>query len=213
MDASCVELHLNKASFLAHAGDLQGAADAAETSRKLDLADRFLNSNCVGHMMRAGRYAYAEELAAMFARDGDPATNLFDMEATWFELEAAKCHTRRNKFGRALKYYHAVLTHFNQFVEDQFDFHAYCLRRTSINAYMDLLKVEDSMYARDEFRAAAKGAVMLYVNLFDEPPAEKAAALEAKIAAMSADEAQKFREQIQATKEREEKEREKKENE
>ena len=206
MDASCVELHLNKASFLAHAGDLQGAADAAETSRKLDLADRFLNSNCVGHMMRAGRYAYAEELAAMFARDGDPATNLFDMEATWFELEAAKCHTRRNKFGRALKYYHAVLTHFNQFVEDQFDFHAYCLRRTSINAYMDLLKVEDSMYARDEFRAAAKGAVMLYVNLFDEPPAEKAAALEAKIAAMSADEAQKFREQIQATKEREEKE-------
>ena len=79
MDASCVELHLNKASFLAHAGDLQGAADAAETSRKLDLADRFLNSNCVGHMMRAGRYACAEELAAMFARDGDPATNLFDM--------------------------------------------------------------------------------------------------------------------------------------
>ena len=55
-------------------------------------------------------------------------------------------------------------------------------------------------------RRAAKGAVMLYVNLFDEPPAEKAAALEAKIAAMSADEAQKFREQIQATKEREEKE-------
>ena len=100
-------------------------------------------------------------------RERGPATNLFDMEATWFELEAA-CHTRRNKFGRALKYYHAVLTHFNQFVEDQFDFHAYCLRRTSINAYMDLLKVEDSMYA-ETVRAAAKGAVMLYVNLFDEP--------------------------------------------
>lgn len=205
IDASCVDLHLNKASILELAGDLHGAADAAETSRKLDLADRFLNSNCVRHMMRAGRYAYAEQLAAIFARDGDQATNLYDMEATWFELEAAQCHTRGKKYGRALKYYHAVLSHFQQFVEDQFDFHSYCLRRTAINSYLDLLKVEDKMYARQEFRDAAKGAVMLYVDLFDEPPEKKAAALEAKVAAMSAADADKFREELRVAKEREDK--------
>ena len=202
MDPSCVDLYLNKASILEHAGDLHGAAEAAETSRKLDQSDRFLNSNCVRHMFRSGRYAYAEQLAAIFARDGDPATNMFDMEATWFELEAARCHTRGKKYGRALKYYHAILTHFKQFVEDQFDFHGYCLRRTAIHAYLDLLKVEDRMYARPEYRDAAKGAVMLYVGLFDDPPAKKAAALEARIAAMPAEEAQKFREQLRLEKER-----------
>jgi len=202
MDPSCVDLYLNKASILEHAGDLHGAAEAAEMSRKLDLADRFLNSNCVRHMLQAGNYAYAEEIAAIFARDGDPATNVFDMEATWFELEAARCHTRGKKYGRALKYYHAVLTHFKQFVEDQFDFHGYCLRRTAIKAYLDMLKVEDRMYARPEYREAAKGAVMLYVGLFDEPPAKKAAALEAKIAAMPVEEAKKFREQLRLEEER-----------
>ena len=201
---SCVELYLNKATILEHAGDLQGAANAAETSRKLDLADRYLNSNCVRHMLRAGRYAYAEQLAAMFARDGDQATNSFDMEATWFELEAAKCHIRGKKYGRALKYYHAVLTHFDQFIEDEFDFHGYCLRRTSISAYLDLLRAEDRMFARPEFREAARGAITLYVNLFDEPPAKKVADLEAKIAAMSSDDAAKFREHMRVEREREE---------
>jgi len=210
MDPTCVELYLNKARFLEHAGQLQLAANIADECRKLDLADRYLNSNCVRHMLRAGRYAYAEQLAAMFARDGDQATNLFDMEATWFELEAAKCHVRGKKVGRALKYYHAVLSHFRQFVEDQFDFHSYSLRRTAINSYLDLLKVEDKMYARKEFRIAAKGAVMLYVSLFDEPPAARAAALEAKIQAMPTDEAEKFRQhlrEVAALEEKAEKER------
>ena len=65
----------------------------------------------------------------MFARGGT-RDNLFDMEVTMVQLRCQVPHSR-NKFGRALQYYHAVLTHFNQFVEDQFDFHAYCLRRTS----------------------------------------------------------------------------------
>lgn len=154
-------------------------------------------------MMLAGKYAYGEQLAAMFARDGDQATNLYDMEATWFELAAAKCHTRGKKFGRALKYYHAVLSHFQQFVEDQFDFHGYCLRRSAVNSYLELLKVEDKMYAREEYREAAKGAVMIYVDLFDEPPAKKAAALEAKINAMPKDEADKFRQHLREVEERE----------
>jgi peptide alpha-N-acetyltransferase len=139
---------------------------------------------------------YAEQLAAMFARDGDQANGLFDMEATWFELEAAKCHADAGRQGRSLKYYRAVLTHFNQFVDDQFDFHGYCMRRSALRAYMDLLKVEDEMYARREFRVAASGAVQLYCSLFDDPPVKKAAALEEKIAAMPQEERRLFRQQL-----------------
>ena len=107
----------------------------------------------------------------------------------------------QNKFGRALKYYHAVLTHFNQFVEDQFDFHAYCLRRTSINAYMDLLKVEDSMYA-EASSARGQGRRDAVRESFRRAPGREGGCFRSQIAAMSADEAQKFGEQIQATKER-----------
>uniref|UniRef100_A0A6U0FCY7 Uncharacterized protein n=1 Tax=Ostreococcus mediterraneus TaxID=1486918 RepID=A0A6U0FCY7_9CHLO len=190
------EFYLNKARFLEHAGDVQLAADVADEARKLDLADRFLNSNAVRHMMRAGRYVYAEQLAAMFARDGDQANGLFDMEATWFELEAAKCHADAGRQGRSLKYYRAVLTHFNQFVDDQFDFHGYCMRRSALRAYVDLIRVEDEMFARREFRIAARGAVRIYCNMFDDPPAKKAAALEEKIAAMPQEERRAFRQKL-----------------
>lgn len=60
------------------------------------------------------------------------------------------------------------------------------------------------MFARPEFREAARGAITLYVNLFDEPPAKKVADLEAKIAAMSSDDAAKFREHMRVEREREE---------
>ena len=39
-----IDLHLTKARILKHAGDLAGAADECETARKMDLADRFLNT-------------------------------------------------------------------------------------------------------------------------------------------------------------------------
>ena len=178
------EFYLNKGRFLEHAGDVQLAAEVADEARKLDLADRFLNSNAVRYMFRAGRSVYAERLASMFARDGDQANGMYEMEATWFELEAAKCHADAGRRGRSLKYYRAVLAHFKTYVDDQLDYHGYCIRRSALRAYLELLRVEDQMFARDEFRTAARGAVQLYCSLFDDPPSKRAAELEAAIAAM-----------------------------
>lgn len=48
---------------------------------------------------------------------------------SWFELEWAEAQIRAGKTGRAMKKAMAVHTHFEDFVEDQFDFHTYCMRK------------------------------------------------------------------------------------
>lgn len=48
---------------------------------------------------------------------------------SWFELEWAEAQIRAGKLGFAMKKALAVHTHFEDFVEDQFDFHTYCMRK------------------------------------------------------------------------------------
>lgn len=48
---------------------------------------------------------------------------------SWFELEWAEAQIRAGKPGLAMKKAMAVHTHFEDFVEDQFDFHTYCMRK------------------------------------------------------------------------------------
>lgn len=51
---------------------------------------------------------------------------------SWFELEWAEAQIRAGKPGRAMKKALAVHAHFEDFVEDQFDFHTYCMRKVCI---------------------------------------------------------------------------------
>ena len=52
MDASCVELHLNKASFLRTPATSRRRTPRRRRASSISLI--VFNSNCVGHMMRAG---------------------------------------------------------------------------------------------------------------------------------------------------------------
>ncbi len=36
--------------------------------------------------------------------------------------------------------------HFNDFMEDQFDFHAYCVRKMTLRAYVQMLRMEDTIH-------------------------------------------------------------------
>lgn len=50
-------------------------------------------------------------------------------KCSWYELEWAEAQVRSGKLGLAMKKALAVHTHFEDFVEDQFDFHSYCMRK------------------------------------------------------------------------------------
>ena len=201
-----IECRLARASFLKRAGDHAGAAAEADVARAADLADRFLNGVCAKRQLQAGDHAGAEKTAAMFARDGDAASNLYEMQCSWFENEAGDCHRRAGNVARSLKYYVSVTKHYDDMEEDQFDFHGYCMRKMTLRMYVDMLRAEDSLYDRPAFRRAAKGAIETYARLHDEPYASAEAKEEEMLAKMTKEERQKYRKKQKQAAERAERE-------
>jgi tetratricopeptide (TPR) repeat protein len=164
-----IDLHLTKARIYKHAGDLGAASDECETARKLDLADRFLNTMSTRYALRADRRALAESTVMLFTKDGENTNNLMEMQCMWYEIEFGRSCLRSKAFGKALKKLRAVHTHFIDMVEDQFDFHTYCLRKMTLRAYVMLLRCEDTIYKHKFFRRAALSLVDCYMALHDKP--------------------------------------------
>jgi len=61
-----IDLHLTKARIYKHAGDLAAASDECEVARKMDLADRFLNTMSTRYLLRAGSRSRARSLSRFF---------------------------------------------------------------------------------------------------------------------------------------------------
>lgn len=74
--------------------------------------------------------------------------------------------------------FRAVLTHFDEFREDQWDFHGYCLRKATLRAYIDMQHMEDAIYSAEAYLNAAVGAIQCYISLHDNPLGGEAAEAE-----------------------------------
>lgn len=165
-----IDLYLVKGKILKHAGDLVAAAALVDEARSMDLADRFLNSECVKRMLQADQVDLAEKTAVLFTKDGDQHNNLYDMQCMWYELASGDSYFRQGSLGRALKKYLAVEKHYADMTEDQFDFHSYCLRKMTLRAYVQMLKFQDRLHSFPFFHRAAVGAIRCYLKLHDSPP-------------------------------------------
>jgi hypothetical protein len=62
-----------------------------------------------------------------------------------------------------------VVKHFDDFHEDQFDFHAYCIRKVTLRAYTEVLRFEDNLWSEDYYFTAASGVIKIYLHLHDNP--------------------------------------------
>ena len=149
-------------------GDIASAAKVIDTCRSLDLQDRYLNNKATKYLLRADEVTQAMDTIAMFTKhDGDPQYTLFELQVSWYELELADSYTRQKKYGLALKNFYAVQKHFAIYDDDQFDFHGYCMRKTTLRAYIDLLNMEDNLYAHKFYQRALRGAVSIMLSLED----------------------------------------------
>ncbi|VDM38371.1 unnamed protein product [Toxocara canis] len=165
-----IELYMVKAKIFKHAGDAREAARLMEQAQALDTADRYVNSKCAKYMLRAGLIKEAEEMCSKFTRDGvNASANLNEMQCMWYEIECAKAYQRIASYGEALKKCHEVERHFVGIVEDQFDFHTYCLRKMTLVAYVELLRLEDVLRRHSFYYEAAKVAIGIYLRMFDRP--------------------------------------------
>ena len=188
-----IELYTIKSKIMKHAGHLESAALLSDHARQLDLADRYLNCHTVKYMLRSGDIQKANELAVLFTKDNTPANskdataadplnslkNLHEMQCIWYEYELGKVYSKLaesegfENTGRALHKFNYILKHFDDMHEDQFDFHSYCLRKMTLRSYIDMLKFEDKIFAHPFYSKGACGAIRCYLQLYDDPPAER----------------------------------------
>lgn len=62
-----------------------------------------------------------------------------------------------------------VFKHFLEITDDQFDFHTYCMRKMTLRAYVDLLRLEDMLRRHVFYFKAARSAIEIYLKLYDNP--------------------------------------------
>jgi len=186
-----LDLYMVKARIFKHAGALLEASDMMDQARKLDTADRYLNTKATRYMLRANAVDEAQKTIALFTKDGDQVSNLFDMQCMWYELEIAAAYRRLGDFGKALKNFTSVDKHFTDIIEDQFDFHTYCVRKMTLRAYVSMLRMEDSVQSHKFYQQAARGIIECYLAIVDKPKTDAAAATADDESQMSAAERKK----------------------
>ncbi|XP_075419134.1 N-alpha-acetyltransferase 16, NatA auxiliary subunit isoform X2 [Tenrec ecaudatus] len=165
-----IELFYMKARIYKHIGNLKEAAKWMDEAQSLDTADRFINSKCAKYLLRANMIKEAEEMCSKFTREGTSAMdNLNEMQCMWFQTECISAYQRLGKYGDALKKCHEVERHFFEITDDQFDFHTYCMRKMTLRAYVDLLRLEDILRRHAFYFKAARSAIEIYLKLYDNP--------------------------------------------
>lgn len=164
-----LELYMQKARLLKHAGSYSLAAETMDTARKMDLADRYLNTKGTKYLLRADRVKDAHTTSHLFARDQEGNFNIHDMQCMWFENECGESFLRQNKIGQALHSFDLVREHIDEMIEDQFDFHQYSLRKLVLRSYVDMLRFEDRIRSIHFFGRAARGTIRAYLRLFENP--------------------------------------------
>merc|ERR1712048_570847 len=110
------------------------------------------------------------DTALLFSKEPDSpgAANLHDMQCCWYESFMGRSFTRQQMPGKALKKFNETFRHFNDIAEDKFDFHNYCLRKTTLKAYVGMLRMQERLYSHKFFRRAAKDAINIYMDLYDK---------------------------------------------
>jgi len=165
-----IELYVFKAKIYKHAGDVEESVRQMDDAQSLDTADRYINSKCAKYMLRANYHQEAAEMCAKFTREGVPAVeNLNEMQCMWFQTECAFAYKRLGKYGEALKKCHEIDRHFTEIIEDQFDFHTYCMRKMTLRSYVGLLRLEDQLRSHPFYSKIAHLAVDIYLHLHEHP--------------------------------------------
>ena len=165
---TALDIHIKKARILRKLGDPLAAAEIADTCRTLDLQDRYLNNKATKYLLRAGEVSRAMDTIAMFTKhEGDPQYALFELQCSWYEVELADAYARMGKYGLALKKYYDIRKHYETYVEDQYDFHNYCIRRTTLRAYLDTLCMTDSIHSQKLYQRTVRGVLRVCLTILD----------------------------------------------
>lgn len=164
-----IDAYVLKARIYKHAGDPYTAFAFMNKARKLDLADRYLNTKCTRYALRAGKIADAHRIVKLFLREPAELSSLYDMQCCWYELCAGDSYAAQGDLKNALTKYVAVDNHFDEITEDQQDFHSYCLRKNTLVPYVDMIRFQDTLRSHRYYFQGAVKIIKHYLAFFDNP--------------------------------------------
>ncbi|KAI0126149.1 tetratricopeptide [Xylariales sp. AK1849] len=165
-----VEFHMTKARLWKHYGNTQKASETMDKARNLDLRDRYINTKAAKYQLRNDETEKSLETMGLFTRTdspGGPLNDLVDMQCVWYMTEDGEAQVRKGNNALALKRFHTVYNFFETWVEDQFDFHSFSLRKGQIRAYVDMIRWEDHVREHPFYTRAALAAIDLYISMHD----------------------------------------------
>eukprot|EP00871_Galdieria_phlegrea_P000174 jgi/Galph1/1157/GphlegSOOS_G5880.1 len=165
-----VESYTLKAKIYKQAGRMLKALELANEARMLDLADRYLNCYCIRIALELNLIPLANFWMSLFTKEsGSKETqSIYDLQVIWLELASAEAHFRLGELSRALKLLMAVQRHFDDILEDQFDFHSYCLRKATLRSYVRVLRLEDNLFGQKYYLRNIKGLVKVFLAMIEK---------------------------------------------
>ncbi|KAI9808636.1 MAG: hypothetical protein M1825_003787 [Sarcosagium campestre] len=176
-----VDLHMTKARIWKHKGHLQNASLTMEQARKLDERDRYINTKAAKYQLRNNENEAAIKTMSAFTRNegaAGPLGDLHEMQCVWYITEDGDAYARRGNIGLALRRYSTIFKIFEVWQEDQFDFHAFSLKKGMVRAYVDLIRWEDRLREHPFYSRAAVASIKLYIRLYDNPDLARAGAVD-----------------------------------
>lgn len=84
-------------------------------------------------------------------------------------MECISAYQWLGRYRDALRKYHEIERHFFDMKKDQFDFHTNCMRKITLHAYVNLLRVEDTLRKHAFYFKATRSVIEIYLKLYDNP--------------------------------------------
>jgi len=167
MAPTCIDHIMLRARVYKHQANYIEAYKWMEEARKLDNADRFLNTRCVRYAHRAGNFQNAEWALRIFLRRAEGVECLEDLQVVWYTSAHANGFAYHNMYLDALRECERMFHVYQNVWNDQFDFHHYALRKATCVTYLKMLEWQDNLRRETVFVKAAKIAINTYLHLYE----------------------------------------------
>lgn len=177
-DTDISDLCLAKAQILRKLGKGSEALCTLTAEPSNLMQDKFGASKIAKCYLRDGQFERAQELLASFVHKPtmkDKIGDLHEMQATWYLIEMGDRLYAEGKYLYAACFYRKIETVFNEFIDDQLDFHGYSLRRMSFVEYVKFLRfLDDELLTAKVFGRALVGLASCILALSpDDSGSEK----------------------------------------
>jgi tetratricopeptide (TPR) repeat protein len=163
-------LHVTRAKIFKREGNLTEAAFHADVARKLDLQDRYLNTKAAKYFLRAGDIEAAEHITGLFLKINDQSevlVNMFDMQASYFELPLIDGFVKRNDPINAIKTCKILELHYKHNHDELMDYHAYTIRRCNLRSFLEVIRNDDNATGQAHFLAMCPRIIRAYMDVHE----------------------------------------------